>query len=71
MENFQKLVLDIPVVCADAVYNGIGSAWAVTNESMRKAGVLVIDLGGGTTDLPFIITVFCNIVVRSLQADHM
>ena len=50
VENFQKLVLDIPVVCADAVYNGIGSAWAVTNESMRKAGVLVIDLGGGTTD---------------------
>ena len=30
VENFQKLVLDIPVVCADAVYNGIGSAWAVT-----------------------------------------
>lgn len=50
VENFQKLVVDVPVVCADAVYSGIGSAWAVTNESMRKAGVLVIDLGGGTTD---------------------
>ncbi|MFL2860490.1 MAG: cell division protein FtsA [Pontiellaceae bacterium] len=50
VENFQKLVVDIPVVCADAVYNGICTSWAVTNKSMRKAGVLVIDLGGGTTD---------------------
>ena len=50
VDNFQKLVADVPVVCVDAVYGGMGSAWAVTNEAIRSAGVLVIDIGGGTTD---------------------
>ncbi len=50
VDNFQKLVADVPVMCADAVYGGMGSAWAVTNEAIRTAGVLVIDIGGGTTD---------------------
>ena len=50
VENFQKLVSDIPINCADAIYSGIGTALSVTNEAMRNSGVLVIDLGGGTTD---------------------
>ena len=50
VENMQKLVSDVPVQCDDAVYSGLGAALAVTNKKMREAGVLVIDLGGGTTD---------------------
>lgn len=50
VDNYNKLVFDVPIKCADAVYSGLGSALAVTNNEMRKGGVLVIDLGGGTTD---------------------
>ena len=53
VSNFQKLVSDVPINCVDAVYSGLGSSLAVTNEEMRKAGVLIIDLGGGTTDYIF------------------
>ena len=50
IENFQKLILDIPIACSNAVYSGLASALAVTTEEMRSSGVLVIDIGGGTTD---------------------
>lgn len=32
------------------VFNGIASAFAVLDESQKKMGVLVIDIGGGTTE---------------------
>lgn len=50
VDNFRKIVDDAPIACADAVFSGLCSAIAVLNDEQKKAGVLVIDLGGGTTD---------------------
>ena len=50
VDNFRKIVDDAPIVCSDAVFTGLCSALAVVNDEQRKAGVLVVDLGGGTTD---------------------
>jgi cell division protein FtsA len=50
IDNFRKIVDDAPIECSDAVFSGLCSAIAVVSEEQKKAGVLVIDLGGGTTD---------------------
>jgi cell division protein FtsA len=50
VENFRKMVDDVPVECSDAVFSGLCSGMAVVNEEQKKAGVLVVDIGGGTTD---------------------
>ena len=50
VENFRKIVDDVPIDCADAVFSGLCSAIAVLSDEQKKAGALVIDLGGGTTD---------------------
>lgn len=50
VDNFRKIVDDAPIECADAVFGGLCSAMAVVNDEQKKAGVLVIDVGGGTTD---------------------
>ena len=50
IDNYRKLVEDVPIECADAIFSGYAAALAVTTEDQRKAGVLVIDLGAGTTD---------------------
>ena len=36
VENFQKLVADVPIDCIEAIYSGLSSALAVTTEAMRK-----------------------------------
>ncbi|MCF7816869.1 MAG: cell division protein FtsA [Kiritimatiellales bacterium] len=50
VDNCRKIVDDAPIDCSDAVFSGLCSALAVVNEEQKTAGVLVIDLGGGTTD---------------------
>ena len=50
VDNFRKIVDDAPIECSDAVFSGLCSALAVITEEQKKAGVLVIDVGGGTTD---------------------
>lgn len=50
VDNFRKIVDDTPIHCSDAVFGGLCSALAVVNDEQKKAGVLVIDIGGGTTD---------------------
>ncbi|VGO15272.1 Cell division protein FtsA [Pontiella desulfatans] len=50
VDNFRKIVDDVPITCSDAVFSGLCSAIAVVNDEQKKAGVLVIDIGGGTTD---------------------
>lgn len=50
VENFRKIVDDAPISCSDAVFSGLCSAISVVNDAQKKAGVLVIDLGAGTTD---------------------
>jgi cell division protein FtsA len=50
VDNFRKIVDDAPIHCTDAIFSGLCSAVAVVNDEQKKAGVLVIDVGGGTTD---------------------
>jgi len=50
VDNFRKIVEDTPIDCSDAVFSGLCSAIAVANDEQKKAGVLVVDIGGGTTD---------------------
>lgn len=50
VENLKKLTQNVPVVCADAAFGGFCSALAVLTPEHKRAGVVVIDLGGGTTD---------------------
>ncbi len=50
VENLKKLMESVPVVCADAAFGGLCSALAVLTPEQKRAGVVVIDLGGGTTD---------------------
>jgi cell division protein FtsA len=50
VDNFRKIVEDAPIECTDAIFSGLCSAIAVVNEEQKKAGVLVVDIGGGTTD---------------------
>ncbi|MDF7825565.1 cell division protein FtsA [Pontiellaceae bacterium B12227] len=50
VDNFRKIVDDAPIECNDAVFTGLCSALAVVNDEQKKAGVLVVDVGGGTTD---------------------
>jgi len=50
VDNFRKIVDDAPIICNDAVFSGLCSAMAVVTDEQKKAGVLVVDVGGGTTD---------------------
>jgi cell division protein FtsA len=50
VDNFRKIVDDVPIACNDAVFSGLCSAMAVVTDEQKKAGVLVVDVGGGTTD---------------------
>ena len=50
VENLKKLTENVPVVCADAAFGGFCSALAVLTPEQKRAGAVVIDLGGGTTD---------------------
>lgn len=50
VDNFRKMVDDVPIECSDAVFNGLCAAMAVVNDEQKDAGVLVVDIGGGTTD---------------------
>ena len=50
VDNFRKMVDDVPIDCTDAVFSGLCAGMAVASEEQKKAGVLVIDIGGGTTD---------------------
>ncbi len=50
IENLKKLIESVPVTCADAAFGGFCSALAVLTPEHKRAGAVVIDLGGGTTD---------------------
>ncbi|MBC8206126.1 MAG: cell division protein FtsA [Kiritimatiellales bacterium] len=50
VENLKKLLQAVPVTCADAAFAGFCSALAVLTPEQKRAGAVVIDLGGGTTD---------------------
>ena len=50
MHNVAKVVRSVPVGVQDVAFSGLCSAMAVLTPEQKKSGVIVIDLGGGTTD---------------------
>jgi len=50
MMTTQRTVERIPMEVQDTVFGGLGSALAVLTPEQKRSGVLVIDLGAGTTD---------------------
>ncbi|QHI70093.1 cell division protein FtsA [Tichowtungia aerotolerans] len=50
VENLKKILQAVPVHCEDAAFSGFCSALAVLTPEQKRAGAVVIDLGGGTTD---------------------
>jgi cell division protein FtsA len=50
MHNVAKVVKNVPVEVQDVGFSGLCSALSVLTPEQKKSGVIVIDIGGGTTD---------------------
>ena len=50
LHNAVRLVQDIPLDVEEVVFGGLCSAMACLTAEQRNSGVVLIDLGGGTTD---------------------
>jgi cell division protein FtsA len=50
MHNTVRVVQNVPLDVSDVVFSGLCSALAVLTPEQKKSGVLLIDLGGGTTE---------------------
>ncbi len=50
MQTTQRLVERIPMEVQTTVFGGLGAALSVLTPEQKRSGVLVIDLGAGTTD---------------------
>lgn len=55
MRNLHKCVEDLGVDVAGLVFNGLASAHAVLSDTEKELGVIVVDIGGGTTDIAIFI----------------
>lgn len=51
VRNLYKCVEELGVEVAAAVFGGLASAYSSTTETERELGVIVIDIGGGTSDV--------------------
>ncbi len=58
--NIQRCVERVGLKVADVTLEPIASSFAVLSEEEKEAGVALVDIGGGTTD----ITIFQNGIVR-------
>lgn len=50
VENLKRLMQNVPLTCTDAAFSGFCSGLAILMPEQKRAGSVVIDLGGGTTD---------------------
>lgn len=51
LKNLTKCVAEVGCDVAGLVYSGLASAEAVLSDTERELGVVLVDIGGGTTDL--------------------
>lgn len=51
VRNINKCVVDLGAQTDDLVFNGVASAKAVLTETEKELGVVLVDIGGGTTDI--------------------
>ncbi len=50
IQNAIRCVKEFEIEVADVVVNSVASAQVVLNDHQKRAGALVVDIGGGTTD---------------------
>lgn len=51
MRNLAKCVSEVGVDVDMLVYNGLASSFSVLTETEKELGVVLVDIGGGTTDI--------------------
>ncbi len=51
MKNVTKCVTEIGIDVAGMVYTGLASSYSVLTETEKELGVVLVDIGGGTTSL--------------------
>jgi len=51
LRNLAKCVSEVGVDVEDLVFGGLASAEAVLSETEKELGVVLVDIGGGTTDI--------------------
>ena len=72
MEAGIRAVQAVPMNVADVVFGGIGAASAVLTPEQRRSGVLVLDIGGGTTDIVvYRANVLADAGVIAVGGDHV
>ncbi len=59
MKNLARCVTDIGIDVAGMVYTGLASAYSVLTETEKELGVVLVDIGGGTTSLSVFIEGAC------------
>lgn len=59
MKNLAKCVTEIGIDVAGMVYTGLASSYSVLTETEKELGVVLVDIGGGTTSLSVYIEGAC------------
>lgn len=59
MKNMAKCVTEIGIDVAGMVYTGLASSYSVLTETEKELGVVLVDIGGGTTSLSIYIEGAC------------
>lgn len=72
LHNTIRAVRSIPMAVQDVAFSGLCAALAVLTPEQKKSGVIVIDLGGGTTDyLAYAGNVVAAAGVLGVGGDHV
>ena len=59
MKNMAKCVTEIGIDIAGMVYTGLASSYSVLTETEKELGVVLVDIGGGTTSISVYIEGAC------------
>lgn len=60
LKNITKCITDIGIDIAGVVYNGLASSYSVLTETEKELGVVLVDIGGGTTSLCIFVEGACS-----------
>ena len=59
MKNMAKCVTEIGIDVAGMVYTGLASSYAILTETEKELGVVLVDIGGGTTSISIFLEGAC------------
>jgi len=72
LRNAVRVVRNVPMEVQDTAFSGLCSALAVLTPEQKSGGVIVIDLGGGTTDyVAYAANVVAAAGVLGIGGDHV